>query len=392
MLINPIEVGGEVYPIGSIVETYAPPSDNWMLCNGDVLAQADYSTLFSLMKNPHPKRFSEWELVQDIYGYGTYGYGPAGNAGIAYNGTIWCWLGQSDNYTYTSDGETYYNGAIGVSGTFYKTMWNGSVFCSLDYGSAVGITSPDGSTWTSRTLSASGAWGACHCWDGTYFVAIPYSQTQVIRSTDGINWSNVTTVKDMQYSAMASNGSRIVATTYGGQFAYSDDHGSTWDYGNIGYLVGYGVSYENSLFIATSSNYGDKMAISTDGVDWEIFSHDIRRKGQLGSNFVNYAAYSYIVRYIDDVYIMPNTYSDYFGISDDGRIWEPVSVPYNQEWCDCFFVSSSDYLYVIGYSPPALKAKNLPTSYNTGTHFQLPDSNLEVDITMNHKRKYIRVE
>ena len=50
--------------------------------------------------------------------------------------------------------------------------WNGSVFCAVAAGGNVCATSPDGLSWTERTMSMSASWNDI-TWNGTIFCAAP---------------------------------------------------------------------------------------------------------------------------------------------------------------------------------------------------------------------------
>ena len=74
-------------------------------------------------------------------------------------------------------------------------------------GASVVMTSPDGTTWTSRTPAANNDWRSI-AWNGTVFSAggTSGSGNRIMTSPDGITWTSRTSAKDSWWPAMAWNG------------------------------------------------------------------------------------------------------------------------------------------------------------------------------------------
>lgn len=149
----------------------------------------------------------------------------------------------------------------------------GRLFVAIpgDYGN-VAATSPDGATWTSRTLAGSDYYNS-----GTYgpsgFVTVGRSAISS-RSVDGITWSYSTlTTASAQWVGVAYGAGKYVAVSgYNGNYNsvnVSTDGGATWagtyympttrQYKAVAYGSGVWVA------IAMSSAYA---AVSSDGYTW----------------------------------------------------------------------------------------------------------------------------
>src|SRR5258708_38277307 len=84
----------------------------------------------------------------------------------------------------------------GTTNALNGVAWSGTQFVAVGSGGTI-LTSPDGTTWTSRTLDTSTFLGAFLqgtflqgvTWSGTQFVAVGSGGT-VLTSPDGITWTS----------------------------------------------------------------------------------------------------------------------------------------------------------------------------------------------------------
>lgn len=90
------------------------------------------------------------------------------------------------------------------------------------------MTSPDGITWTGRTMPSPGSWRDV-VWDGARFVAVSYSG-QIALSTDGITWTIPTVLGGWQLTGVAAApaSAALCAESGGARLALSAD-GITWN-------------------------------------------------------------------------------------------------------------------------------------------------------------------
>lgn len=210
-------------------------------------------------------------------GYSGTGGSIWADSGFKYGGgRIYCGWGAAGNLscrTATStDGITWTQSAS--LGTYYNIQdmaYNGTNYFALTYGDSTGAatavawTSPDGLTWTSRSLSVSRTWGACTA-AGTVFLAVAYTTNSppVARSTDnGLTWTYYNATYQAQYaSTMVYDPVRALTfiTYSNGWTQTSNDAGINWTptpYQSSGYQAVYPawVNAGNGTYAGVNSNY-----------------------------------------------------------------------------------------------------------------------------------------
>lgn len=115
-------------------------------------------------------------------------------------GGFWFSLGFGDDiflaftntlYTSSADGVTWAASAsLPVSGNWGAPVWNGTTWLAISGGTTAAITSPDGTTWTQRTLPdpSPDLWGRNTAWDGQQWCIVSTGGTKVAFSPDGDTW------------------------------------------------------------------------------------------------------------------------------------------------------------------------------------------------------------
>ena len=109
--------------------------------------------------------------------------------------------------------------------SWYKSAWNGSICCAVALSSNTAATSPDGITWTARTLPVSGFSGLTS--DGAQFVGVRSGTSTAYTSPDGITWTPRTLPSSSTWVDVAWNGIVFCAISEGTVAATSPD-GITW--------------------------------------------------------------------------------------------------------------------------------------------------------------------
>jgi len=235
---TPAAGGNASYVTGQFILTSNGPPDTTWLKTG-----VTYSS------NSYPALANVWAgyTANNTATSSTFGWGGQ-TAHIQYNGSRYIAIetgnGTVKRCKYSTDGVTWTNGGnlpTTAGGSWSPTIaWNGSVFFAVNYntGSRIGATSPDGVTWTQRTLPAV---------PGNY-----------------------------SYYSVAALGSRLVAmeyTTIGNtcQTAVSDDNGATWTTGTVsmgGVTVSVDFVASNGTQLITAKYSGQETAYSSDGINW----------------------------------------------------------------------------------------------------------------------------
>ena len=199
---------------------------------------------------------------------------------IAWNGSVFCAVaggGTASSVGATSpDGITWTQRTL-PSATWSSIAWNGSVFCAVAGDSAlstIAATSPDGITWTSRTLPASTYWDGI-AWNGTVFCAVAGGSTIAATSPDGITWTQRVLPVSAPWTCIAWNGSVFCAVAgYGAAstIAATSPDGITWTQRAMPVSTYWSsIAWNGTVFCAISWGGGIANTIaatSPDGITW----------------------------------------------------------------------------------------------------------------------------
>jgi hypothetical protein len=175
----------------------------------------------------------------------------------------------------TDAGSTWSNTAASVSFLGNIGAGNG-LFVAAPWGSASNsvTTSPNGTTWTSRTLTASRLWQGNPHWAGSlstprWIVTGPDGSANI--STDGVTWTAATIVAGTNSNPyfIGSGGGLAIALRSGDSTYYTSTDLSTWTARTFPTTVGsvpY-ITYGNGRFVV--SNLSTTVYYtSVDGINW----------------------------------------------------------------------------------------------------------------------------
>lgn len=142
------------------------------------------------------------------------------------------------------------------------TYGNGLFVAVANGGSNRVMTSPDGISWTLRSASNnSNNWQSVAFGNNT-FVAIANTGTnRTMYSTDGINWTGIAVTPNSNSIAFG-NGKFTTGKNY-------STNGITWTNSTLEFSP-FGIAYGNGLFIAVGQSGSNRIAISTDGITWQL--------------------------------------------------------------------------------------------------------------------------
>lgn len=383
MLIHPVQVS-ELYPIGSVIEANGPPNENWLLCDGQLLAQASYSDLFNMMDRPH-SIFQQWKLV--------HGGVKVEIFDVAYDGSNYVGCCYGSKMVYSSNGESWTPVTLTTASRNYKSIvYNSTIglFISIPDSTTaytLYVTSPDGVVWTERALPAS-VKGRVVASDGTYFYINNYGGTTFYRSSNGIDWTTLA-VPISSTTAMSANSNMIILSDGAGTYCRSVDYGANWKVYNCGVSpFNNGCFYDSvsDLFIINDSlmNYENHIAVSSgdDGINWQL--------QKLYSGYRENSNYFERVIKAGNYWFSPTGYSTEAFYSSDLKTWDRMLIPV-AEWHTIIYNPTTEYYYMLGKSPCVVKWKEV--KYDTNTYFQLPYGNHSQKENNGLKfRNYIRVK
>jgi len=181
--------------------------------------------------------------------------------------------GTSSSVATSPDGITWTSRTMPVTASWRYGCWNGTVFCLIASASGTtAATSTDGITWTLRTLPTSQGWGEI-AWNGNVFCVVPsVSSSTAATSTDGITWVNRTMSTSQPWHGIAWNGTVFCAVPYDATTAATSTDGITWNVSTMPEYGRYKIAWNGSIFYAVhgmTSNNSGTAAASTDGTSWE---------------------------------------------------------------------------------------------------------------------------
>lgn len=173
--------------------------------------------------------------------------------------------GNSRTRISTDGGATWSIGGNLTTGDFRAIAFGGGLWVARDSAGKI-YTSPDASSWTSRTSPLATPFG----WPGVAFAGgiwVTGGNGEIATSSDGITWTIRTSSFSGYKQAVGYGNSRWVVAG-GSSAATSTDGGLTWSSITIGFSNVRSVAYGNGTWVAV----GDSSALSTseDGVNWTV--------------------------------------------------------------------------------------------------------------------------
>lgn len=204
-----------------------------------------------------------------------------GSGALKFNGSYYLMINSAGGTVKKStDGITWSSVAsISNAGTTYNTKleWGNGLWVLVG-GQSTYLTSPDGVTWTSRTLPGSNTSAMAISYaNGKWWLAGGTALT-LYWSTDGISWTSVTPSFN-GFSATAGrvaygNGVYVCVPTSSssGYVSYSAD-GTTWSAagGLVNFAANSNVVFSGSSFVAGSSG-NSTLFVSTNGSSWTNYT------------------------------------------------------------------------------------------------------------------------
>lgn len=251
-----------------------PGNDNAVLCSPSLIADlaGDYTLLLGMQMKMDTtgSRYnilSQADIVSSM---------PAerGWHGAAWNGTIFCAVAlnsggvATDKCATSPDGITWTERTLPAARNWSSVVWNGSVFCAIAYSDKC-ATSPDGITWTERTMPASRQWYKI-AWSGTVFCAIAVDSTdKCATSPDGITWTERTHAATQTRYDIAWNGTVFCAIAISTDKCETSSDGITWTERTMPASRSWNaIAWSGTVFCAVAIGPTDKCATSPDGITW----------------------------------------------------------------------------------------------------------------------------
>lgn len=153
-------------------------------------------------------------------------------------------------------------------GTFPSMAFGAGVYVAVLQGTSTAYSSPDGITWTARSLGTSQTWNKVIFANGI-FLAVANASTAAATSTDGITWTARTLPSASNWRSAAFGAGLFVIGSDSTTWATSPD-GISWTArtGPAGTTSLGGVFFGNGIFLAFSSSVNGNAHTSADGINW----------------------------------------------------------------------------------------------------------------------------
>lgn len=251
-------------PIGSIVDAMTNPDPTkYLEMSGQWVSRATWPLLSAV--SPAPAYHAPWSYYPAAI--------PSSSVyGLAWNGSVFCLI-CTGTVCYTSpDGVTWTSRTLPSGNNWRGIAWNGSMFVTVLSSSSIAATSPDGITWTQRALPATATWRAV-AWNGSVFCAL--SGTNVAAtSPDGITWTPQTMPTSATWYAISSDGNNFCALRYAGTptvvYAATSPNGADW----TEVALPSNISFSATNLVWNGTHYvsvgAGSVIRSTNGYDWTL--------------------------------------------------------------------------------------------------------------------------
>lgn len=195
---------------------------------------------------------------------------------VAYSGTAYVVVATEDvNVVYrsTDGGASFSSQSLPFFAGLSAVAWNGTNFCLICGNDAVGsgpsnkcATSPDGATWTQRSMPADRYWTGCAS-DGDRFVTVDGSGASdvcAVSTDNGLTWTEHTLPAAVEWADVRWNGTWFFAWAWDSEiFAFSAD-GETWESVSLPWMDVPG-DYHDVAFIFSDGTYF--VTVNNDGDD-----------------------------------------------------------------------------------------------------------------------------
>lgn len=354
---NASEIFGGAAPVGTIAQGQLAANGNYLPCDGADYLKASYPNL-------------------DYTGLDTYGtnvsvsraFSRAGYTKVAYGAGLFVAITSgASSYSTSPDGITWTTRSLGgAPGATFDVIYANGLFVVMGFGSGACLTSPDGITWTTRSIPADvGVWVRV-AYAGNLFFAFQASgagASKIATSSDGITWTLRTAAYTGAYGVAYGAGAYVcIHQTSGasGVLGVSFD-GITWFQRSIVNSAGSGItsaSWDNVVFL------NGKWIISTSTGSVYASTDNLASFGTLA--LVAAISSPAAIRVIGGLlYILPPAGSAQMFTTLDLQGFKAIPLPYTLG-ADCVAYGNSTLL--VG----CLSGSNLATLATDTTKFRTP--------------------
>lgn len=191
-------------------------------------------------------------------------------------------VGDAGSVMYSDNATAWTAGTTISAENYLSVAWSPtlSLFAApASTGSGSMMTSPDGITWTSRTLpTLINPQFRCICWSDTLgiFLALTYTDGQGVTSSDGITWTAVTLSSAAGWTSVvwAEDLGLFVAVADSGATArcVTSPDGTTWTDRTVPASAWASLVWAREAGLLTAVGPNGSDIVSKDGINWQTLS------------------------------------------------------------------------------------------------------------------------
>ena len=220
--------------------------------------------------------------------------------------------------TQDNSGAAWVQQTLPVSAQWTSITYGNGLFVAVASLGTIAATSPDGVTWTQRTIP-SGDWQSVTYGNGLFVAIGAQGNNSVITSPDGVNWTQRTLPATSAYWWSITYGNGLFVAVGGiGTYAVSSPDGVTWTNRTLSSSANWrAVTYGNGLFIAINDQGG--VTRSTNGITWT---------NETSGTLANLRA----ITYGNGLFVAVGYNSNIVTTSTNGTAWTPSTLPINGAW------------------------------------------------------------
>jgi hypothetical protein len=355
-------------PIGTISSaTKTKPAGTWLKCDSSIYLQSSYSSLFSeigiLPNSPNSVGVLITRTAPASTRWTSVAYGNGIYAAVGYGAVV-----------ASSSNSTVWTSRTIPTANWTSVAYGNGVFVAVSSGSDIAATSPDGITWTQRTMPLSSNWLSITYANALFVAVSSTSGTIAATSPDGITWTQRTLPSSSNWRSITYGNALFVVVSNGTAAATSSD-GITWTQRTLPASANWlSITYGNGLFITVTDGsvnaFAGTILTSLDGITWT----------QRTLPFTGVSPSS--ITYGDGLFVVVASQNSIAATSPDGLNWTQRTLPSADQWTA---VGYGNGIFCVVSTSSASSSNVFVSSqsmltYNRATQFVTPPSSGQLGV------------
>jgi len=238
---------------------------------------------------------------------------------VCYGNGLFVAVASNTNSMMTSpDGITWTQRSLPVVGSYYWVVYGNGLFVTIGYNSNIILTSPNGINWTQRTAPVTANWNAL-CYENGLFVAAASISNIILTSPDGITWTQRTAPVSADCRVVGYGNGLFVTIGYISNIILTSPDGITWTQRTAPIIANWkSLTYGNGLFVTIGYN-SNIILTSPDGITWT------QRTAPVIANWQ-------CVIFAEGLFVAIASGINFIITSPDGITWTQRTAPISLNW------------------------------------------------------------